>query len=169
MCVCVCVCVCVALVIQHAMRMHHIAICGLPRCTIFSHIISQTARILGGKNLLNTKCVFWFSLQICIWNISHSNKNPARYYHKCTFGLHVKYRLLLSDFNRNWILSKDFRKNPKILKNSSCGSRGIPRGQTDQQTWRISTVDFLYFMTARKKMWVCLCVWVCVCVCVCVC
>ena len=27
--VCVCVCVCVALVIQHAMRMRHIVICGL--------------------------------------------------------------------------------------------------------------------------------------------
>jgi len=32
--------VCVALVIQHAMRMCHIVICGLPRSTIFVHIIS---------------------------------------------------------------------------------------------------------------------------------
>jgi hypothetical protein len=35
----------VALFIQHAMRMRHIAICGLPRSTIFLHITSQTARL----------------------------------------------------------------------------------------------------------------------------
>jgi hypothetical protein len=33
-------CVFVALGIQHAQRMHHIAICSLPRSTIFFHIIS---------------------------------------------------------------------------------------------------------------------------------
>jgi len=32
-------CVSVALVIQHAMRMRHIVICGLSVSTIFSHII----------------------------------------------------------------------------------------------------------------------------------
>jgi len=30
--------------IQHAMRMRHVFICGLPGSEIFFHIISQTAR-----------------------------------------------------------------------------------------------------------------------------
>jgi hypothetical protein len=33
-------CKCVALVIHHAMRMRHIATCGGPRSTVFSHIIT---------------------------------------------------------------------------------------------------------------------------------
>jgi hypothetical protein len=54
-----CECVSVALGFRHAMRLRHIVACGLPQSTVFSHIISQTARFSGGeKNLLKTKCVF---------------------------------------------------------------------------------------------------------------
>jgi hypothetical protein len=56
-------CVSVALGIQHAKRMRRIVICGVSGSNIRFHIISLTARF-SGKNLLCTKCVFWFSLQL---------------------------------------------------------------------------------------------------------
>ena len=51
-------CVSVALVIQHAMRMRHIVICGLSGCKIFfpHYLINDTN--LEKKRLLNIKCVF---------------------------------------------------------------------------------------------------------------
>ena len=49
--------------IQHAMRVRHIVICVQPRSTIFSphYLINGT---IFEKKLLNTKCVFLFSLQL---------------------------------------------------------------------------------------------------------
>jgi len=55
----------VDIVIQHAMRMRRTAICGLPRSTIFSHIISHTVRLLG-KTFLNIICVFYV-----YWTVRH--------------------------------------------------------------------------------------------------
>jgi len=50
-------CVSVALVIQHAMRMRQIVICGLPRSTIlFPHYLINGT--IFEKQILNTKCVF---------------------------------------------------------------------------------------------------------------
>ena len=44
-----------------------------------------------------------------VWNISHYNKN-GDIIKKKYFGLHVKYRLLLLDFNGTWKFSRYFRK-----------------------------------------------------------
>ena len=51
-------------------------------------------------------------------------------------GLHVQYRLFLSDFNQTWIFLTDFRKNPQIpnfVKIRPMG-RAVPCGQTDRHT-----------------------------------
>jgi hypothetical protein len=44
-------CVFVALVIQHAIRIRHIFICGLPESAILLHIVSYTARFSKKKKV----------------------------------------------------------------------------------------------------------------------
>ena len=56
-------CVSVALVIQRAVLIPNVVICGLASFVIFSRIISWTAQLLKTE-LLSIKCVFWFSLQL---------------------------------------------------------------------------------------------------------
>jgi len=49
-------------------------------------------------------------------------------------ALHLKYRFLLSDFNKTVIFSTDLQKklsNITFHENTSSGSRVVPCGQTD--------------------------------------
>jgi hypothetical protein len=84
-----------ALLIQHAARMRHIVTSFVaswsPHFSTFAHKRCDFWK----KKLLNTKCVFSFSVQLS-FKTSHSKKNLARYCQKC---LHVKYPLFLSDVN----------------------------------------------------------------------
>jgi hypothetical protein len=50
-------CAFVGLVIQNAMRIRHIVICGVPDCTVFFLIISQTARF-SKKKVIELKLCF---------------------------------------------------------------------------------------------------------------
>ena len=115
-----------AVVIQHAMLMCHIVICGLPHSTIFFQIIS-----------LSTKCIFWFPLQI-LSEIFFILRRIEWDMITMSSGFHVQCPLQLSDFNETWIFSTYFRKkhsNIKFHENPSSESR-VQCGQTDGQTWR---------------------------------
>jgi len=102
----------VALGIQQAMRMRYIVICGLSGFKTYS-TLSHKWHDFRGKSLLNTKCVYWFSLQILSQNISHSKNNRESYDREVYVGVHVKYSLFLYDFHETWIFSTDFRNTFK--------------------------------------------------------
>jgi hypothetical protein len=82
-------------------------------------------QIFGGKKKLwNTKCVFWFPLQLLSETL-------------LILRIRVKYPLLLSDFNEIWIFSTVlfFEKYSNIFHENLCSdSRAVPRGQTDGRT-----------------------------------
>ena len=62
-----------------------------------------------GKLVLNIKCAFWFSLQLLpeIFIILRRTK-PGMV--KLFTGLHVKYPLIMSDFDETFIFATYFRK-----------------------------------------------------------
>jgi hypothetical protein len=77
----------------------------------FRHYLINTA--IFGRKLLNTKCVFWFSLQVCLKYFSFQ-KEFIEISSKISKRLHVKYALFLSDFNKIWIFLTYFRKKSQI-------------------------------------------------------
>jgi hypothetical protein len=57
-------CVSVALLMHHAMRMHHIVICVLPGPATQRFPHGLTNSTIFGKKFVKIKCVYWFYLQV---------------------------------------------------------------------------------------------------------
>ena len=71
--------------------------------------------------------------------------------------LHVKYQLLLSDFNQTWISRHIFKKysNTKFHENLSRGSRVISDGRSHRRTnMKKLTVAFRTFANAPKNAFI---------------
>ena len=102
-------CVLVALVIQHAMDMCRIILCG--SAVLFQYYLRKGT--IFGQSLFSIKCVFSLFVQRLSGNISCSTNKWARCDQKMYIGLHVKYPLFLSDFNETWIIATDYRKIPE--------------------------------------------------------
>ena len=74
-------CASVALVSQHAKRMRPIILsCDLSGSTIFSTLTHKRRDFRGKKIIEQKMCVLILSTDF-VWNISHFQKNGARYHH----------------------------------------------------------------------------------------
>ena len=122
-------CVCACSLVYPARKAYVSCLLLSPGSTIFSDIISQTARF----SLLNRQCVFWFSLRFLLQTfltLRTLQRDIVMHVNTST----CKYRSFLSDFNDTWIFSTDFRKNIKCHQNPLVGSRVVACRQTDGHT-----------------------------------
>jgi hypothetical protein len=109
------------------------------------------------KKLLNTKCVFWFSIQLLSETFLILRRNERDMIKKCNV-FHVKYRLFLSDFNETWIFSTVFRNILKYKISWKCvkwePSCSIRTGRTHRRTDTTKLiVAFGNFANTPKKWW----------------
>jgi len=128
-------CVFVDLDIQHAMRMCHIVICGLPGSTIFFHIISWMAQ-LKKKKVIEYKICVWFSLQLLskaflILRKTEWNMIKNVYLSSCK----VPIILVQLQWNLNFI--NRFLKTTEILNFTKIHPVEAELLCADKQTWRI--------------------------------
>ena len=140
------VCVFVALGILRAMRMRHIVVCGLPCSTIFFHIFPSMARFSKIKKLLNTKFVFWFSLQL-LSKTFLILRRIERSMIKKYIDLRVKYRsadksLARPNWKNNWKVAI-FRATRRSL---------LPR----RPGWTDNLVNF-FFLSGLQTLEFCGC------------
>ena len=79
-------------------------------------------------------CVSIFSTTF-FRNISHFNKNSARYYHRCTYVVMLSARYPCQILTKLEVSRHIFEKylNTKFHKNPSGGSRVVPCGRTEGQ------------------------------------
>ena len=126
--------------------------CGLSGSTrFFPHYLTNGTIFEGGKKipeLIESKmCVLIFSTTFCLNDFSLQGE-LSEILLKMYIGLHVKYSLLLSDFNETSIFWTYFRKKSQIKfhENTTSWSRVAPygrrEGQTDMTKLRVASRNF---------------------------
>jgi hypothetical protein len=100
---------------------------------IFPHYLINCTIFEGGGDLLNRKCVFWFSLQLLSETfliLERTERDMNKNVHWSSF----KVTVILVRLYETWIFSTDFQKysNIKFHWHLSSWSRVVPRGQSWQ-------------------------------------
>jgi hypothetical protein len=97
------------------MRMRHIAISGSPRLeNIFPQYLINSGIFHKSYWTQNACCYSVCNVRLKLFSFQ---KEMREIWSKTYIGLHVKYRLLLSDINETWIFSTDFRKKNSEISN----------------------------------------------------
>jgi len=144
LCACVCVCVCICSLRYSACNVHA-QYCHLWPVWLYNifplYLINGTIFGGGEKKLLNTKCVFWLSLQILSATFLtlrlHERDKTKRTSVSMWSTLYSRLILIKLEFSRQ-VLEKSSKI--KFHEISSIGNRvvvcGRTDGRTDGQTWR---------------------------------
>jgi hypothetical protein len=97
-------------------------------------------------------CVLMFYTHF-VSNISHSKKNSARYCHKCTLSLHVKYPLFFPNCNEIWNFLDISSYNPQISHFMKIGQVGAENFNVYQEahTRKLASHNFANTPKNRKR------------------
>jgi hypothetical protein len=128
----------VALIFRQAKRMRSITLSSVASLSVphFSTFSRKKQDIR--KNVTEYIMCVLISFTTFVWNICDSKKNSTGYFLKRTYVFMQSTRCACQILMKLETSRRIFAKcsNIKFHENPSCGSRGVPREQTERQTWQ---------------------------------